>query len=154
MLAFQWQRYWSHWWGWKDTTGHDDFNPSSLHSRDCKLTTQGVQNGCLSPCIDFWSDHFILNTNAGKLLAFPMQGTPCHCYLLKGEEPCSTSYLGTLAKTSGRGLALATLPHVSVELSKPLGVSNAWHKEQNSVLMYKHWRTFIKCFSFDIFINS
>ena len=37
-VLWQW-RYWLHWWGSKDMTSHDNFNPTSLQSRDCKLTT-------------------------------------------------------------------------------------------------------------------
>ena len=36
----------------------------------------GCENGCVGPCIDFWSDHCILNTDAMELLALPMQGIP------------------------------------------------------------------------------
>ena len=59
------------------------FNPTSLHTRDCKFTTQGVWNSCIGQCIDFWSYHYILNTDAMKLLAFPMQGTQHCCYPAK-----------------------------------------------------------------------
>ena len=38
-LAFWQQRYCSDRWGLKDMTGHNNFNPNSLHSRDCKLIT-------------------------------------------------------------------------------------------------------------------
>ena len=80
MSAFWWWRYWSHWWSLKDATDHDYFNPTSLHSRDCKLTTWGVWNRCIDLCINFWNHHFILNTDAVKLLVFPMHGTPHSCY--------------------------------------------------------------------------
>ena len=70
----------------KDMTGHDYFNPTSLHSRDCKLTTWGCGMGALAHASDFWSDHFILNTDTMKLLVFPMQGTPHHCYPAKWVE--------------------------------------------------------------------
>ena len=56
-------------------TSHDYFNPTSLHSREYMLTTQWVWNGCAGPCINFWSYHYILNIDAMKLLAFPMQGS-------------------------------------------------------------------------------
>ena len=48
MLAFWQWRYWSHWWGLKDTTGHNYFNPTSFHSRDCKLTTWGWEMDVLA----------------------------------------------------------------------------------------------------------
>ena len=64
MSAFLRQRYWSHWWGFKDTTGHDNLNPTSLHVRNCKLITLGGWNGNTSLCINFWGNHFILNIDA------------------------------------------------------------------------------------------
>ena len=53
--------------------------------------------------------------------------------LLKGEEPCSTTYLGTLAKTPGSGLVSASPQCECVKLFKPPSVSNTSHKIQNSV---------------------
>ena len=39
-VLWQW-RYWSHQWGSKDMTSHNNFNPTSLQARDCKLITLG-----------------------------------------------------------------------------------------------------------------
>ena len=39
----------------------------------------------------FWSNYFVLNTDAMKLLVFPWLGPCTIITLLKGEEPCSTS---------------------------------------------------------------
>ena len=64
--AFWRWRYWSHQWGLKDMTNHDFFNPTSLPSRDCKLTAWECGMGALAPP---WIH---------MLLAFPMQGSPCH----------------------------------------------------------------------------
>ena len=51
-----------------------------------------VQNGHISPCIDLWDDHSILNTDAKKLLAFPMLGTSTVITLPQWDErSCSTS---------------------------------------------------------------
>ena len=70
-------------------TGHDIFNPTSLHTRDYKLTTWGCEMDTLAPASMFGDVQSILNTDAMKLLAFPMQGTPCHCYPTKqaGKKP-------------------------------------------------------------------
>ena len=46
----------------------------------------GVWNGFTALCIEFWSDHFILNADAMKLLVFPLQGTPHHYYPDKEVE--------------------------------------------------------------------
>ena len=89
-VFWQW-RYWSHWWGSKDMTNHDFFNPTLLHSRECKLTTWGCEMGVVVHAY-FWGDHSVLNTDAGKLLALPMQGTLCSCYPTKQTEKiCSTT---------------------------------------------------------------
>ena len=49
-----WQcRYWSHQLGLKDMTSCNYFNSTSLHFRDCKLTTRGVWNGCAGLLIKF-----------------------------------------------------------------------------------------------------
>ena len=54
------------------------------------LETASSQKGGLKwehrLCIDFWGDYSILNTDTVKLLAFPMQGTPCHCYSIMREK--------------------------------------------------------------------
>ena len=64
-------------------TDHDFFNPTSLHCRDCKLKTWGYETGVLAHALNFWSNHSVLNIDAMKLLAFPMQWTPCSCYPTK-----------------------------------------------------------------------
>ena len=124
MSAFPRQRYWSHWWGLKDMADHDFFNPTSLCSRDCKLTTQGVWNECTSPCINFWGDYSVLNTDAMKLLAFPMQGTPCHCYPTSERKTLLYRLTWNLSKNS-------QCEHI--KLFRPPSMSNAWHKRQNTV---------------------
>ena len=71
--------------------------------------------GVLTPCFNFWGNHSVLNTDAMKLLAFPTQETPYHCYPTKqAEKNLLYKLLGTLAKASGKGLALVTLPSVRV----------------------------------------
>ena len=69
--VFWWCRYWSHWWGSNETTDHDNFNPTSLHSRDCKLITIGVWNGGTRPCMHFWGNYFILNTDGVRNPGIP-----------------------------------------------------------------------------------
>ena len=109
---WQW-RCWSHQREIKDTTGHDNFNPTSLHSRDCKLTTQGVWNGCSNPCINFWNGHSVLNTDAMKLLAFTMQGAPYHCYLTKWiEETLICKLTWNLNKNLWKGTGFSCPPPV------------------------------------------
>ena len=93
-LVFWQQRYWSHQWGLKDTISHNNFNLTSLHSRDCKLTIWGGGwNGCNSPCFfDFWVTILSWIQMPCNSWHSPMQGTPCHCYLTKQiENPCSKS---------------------------------------------------------------
>ena len=68
-----------------------------------------------------------------KLLVYPMQA-PCAIVTLpKGEEPCSTGYLGIMVKTPGNGLASASPQCECVKLLRTCSVSNTGHKRQNSV---------------------
>ena len=66
-------------------TSCDYFNATSLHSRDCKVTTWDME-WMHWPMHPFWSDHFVLNTEAVTLSAFPTQGTLQHCYPVKWIE--------------------------------------------------------------------
>ena len=137
MSEFQQWRYWSHQWGLKDMTScnYDYFNPTSLHSRGCKLTRWGCGMSALAPCINLWSDHFLLNTNACKSFGVPhaMEPTPLlPCQM--GRKSCSSNKLRTLVKTLWKGSGFGQpLKCQSVKLQKPPRVSNTWHKEQNPI---------------------
>ena len=53
--------------------------------------------------------------------------------IIMGEKSHSTSYLGTIVKSLGNGLASA-YPHCKyIKLFKPPSMSNTWHKRQNSI---------------------
>ena len=64
----------------------------------------GVRNWCVGPCIDFWSDHFVLNTDAMELLVLPMQGD---CTLLlsysKKKNPALQANLEPYQRLLGVG---------------------------------------------------
>ena len=87
MLAFQRQRYWSHQWGLKDITDHDFFNPTSLNSRDCNVTMQGLWNGCTSPCIFlgwlFWPSSCAFQRSC----SLPQQCNPALFWWSHGHVP-------------------------------------------------------------------
>ena len=155
MSAFRQWRYWSHWWGLKDMTGHNYFNPTSLHSRDCKLTTWGVWNGYAGLWINFWSDHVVLN-RCCETLGIPHARDPTpllSCWM--SRKSCSNKLTWNHSENPlGEDWLWPPSPMWECWAVKSPRMSNTWHKEQTSVWMYKHWRTFIKCFIFDIFIRS
>ena len=134
---------------WLTTTS----STPSLCSRNCKFTKQGVWNGSTSPHINFWDDYSVLNTDVTTVLPFPTQGTPCHCYPTKGTRTLFYKLSWNHNKTPRNGLISASPQHECVKLFRPPGVSNTSHKRQNSLYMYKCWRTFIKCCCLDIFMN-
>ena len=90
--VFWLQRYWLHQWGSNDMTVHNNFDPTSLWSRDCMLITLGVWNGGISPCINFWGDYFALNTDAVRMSGISHARDPYQCYPVKWiEKSCSKS---------------------------------------------------------------
>ena len=102
--------------------------------RGCMLTTWEVWNGCTSPCINFWGNHSVLNTDAVKPLAFLMQGTLSLCYPTKWTEKNLLSKLtGNLSKNLWEGTGFShPLQCEGVKLFIPPSMSDAWHKSQNS----------------------
>ena len=114
MSAFWWQRYWSLQWGLKDMTGCNYYNPTSLHSRDCNLTTRGMWNGCASLCINFWSDHFVFNTDAEECLTFPMQGTPFPCYTTQRRRTLPYKLTWNLSEDSWEWTGFGQPPSVKL----------------------------------------
>ena len=73
MLVLQQLICWSHWWGQKDTTGHNKLNFTSLHSGDCKLITLGKGNGSTGLCIHFWMTNSSSTLMLQEFLVSPMQ---------------------------------------------------------------------------------
>ena len=72
----------------------------------------------------FWVDYSVLNTDAVKSWHSPHRGPYVIVTILLREEPCSTSYLATLAKTPGNGLALASTQCECVKLFRPPSLSD------------------------------
>ena len=100
---------------------------------DCKLTTWGCVMEALAHSL-------IFGVTVPSWIQMPWNSWHSQCRgpyaivaLLMGEKPCSTSYLETLAKTPGNGLASASPQCKHVKLFKPPRMSNTWHKRQNSV---------------------
>ena len=90
-VFWQW-RCWSHWWGSKDTAKHDFFNPTSLYSRDCKLTTQRCKVGVLAHASIFRVTILSWIQMPWNSWHSPHKGPHAIVALPNGQKkPCSTS---------------------------------------------------------------
>ena len=103
---------------WLTTTS----STSPLFILETASSQHGLWNRSTSPLINFWDDYAILNTDAVKLLAFRMQGTPCHCYPTQRRRTLLYKLSWKPKKTPGNGLALASPQIECVKLAGPPSV--------------------------------
>ena len=134
MLAFQRQRYWSLQWGLKDMTNHDFFNPTSLHSRDCKLTTWGCETGVLA-CALFLGWLFCPEYIYCETPGIPHTKDPMPLLQYQtGRKNLLYKLTWNLSKNPWEGTGFRHPLHCeSVKLFRLPSVSDTWHKRQNSV---------------------
>ena len=83
--------------------------------------------GALACALILGGNKSILNTDTVTLLAFPMQGTPCHCYPTRGTEknlPYKLTW--NLSENLWEGTGFSHLPQCeSIKLFRPPSVSDA-----------------------------
>ena len=76
---------------------YNKLNPTSLHSRDCKLITLGHEMGVLAHTSIYLGDCLALNTDAMRTPGIPMQGTLCIITLPDRYNPALYTNLEHLA---------------------------------------------------------
>ena len=106
----------------------------------------GAWNRHAGPCLNLWDDHFILNTDAMETPGISYVRDTYHCCPIpRGQGTLLHKLTWNLGGNHWEKVGISNPPWFeSVKLFSLSNMSNAWHKRQNFVYMYKCWVAFIE----------